>query len=148
MICVNCQKRITDGSNFCYNCGAKQPPSPAFGSDWDAGGKKRRSLRRPGRLFRCRCHNPPHLLAAGIPVRGHRSIGLRHPVDRITDRADWRSPDVSSSGIATHHSLASFKRSLPARSMRCSALEPRLSSYASPRPARGIHGMEASWGRL
>jgi phage shock protein C len=41
MICVNCQRRITDGSNFCYNCGAKQPPSPAFGSDWDAGGKKR-----------------------------------------------------------------------------------------------------------
>jgi phage shock protein C len=41
MICVNCQKRITDGSNFCYNCGAKQPPSPAFGADWDAGGKKR-----------------------------------------------------------------------------------------------------------
>jgi phage shock protein PspC (stress-responsive transcriptional regulator) len=41
MICVNCQKRITDGSNFCYNCGAKQPPSPSFGADWDAGGKKR-----------------------------------------------------------------------------------------------------------
>jgi phage shock protein PspC (stress-responsive transcriptional regulator) len=41
MICVNCQKRITDGSNFCYNCGAKQPPSPSFGGDWDAGGKKR-----------------------------------------------------------------------------------------------------------
>ena len=40
MICVNCQKRITDGSNFCYNCGAKQPPSPSFGADWDAGGKK------------------------------------------------------------------------------------------------------------
>jgi phage shock protein C len=41
MICVNCQKRITDGSNFCYNCGAKQPASPSFGADWDAGGKKR-----------------------------------------------------------------------------------------------------------
>jgi phage shock protein PspC (stress-responsive transcriptional regulator) len=25
MICVNCQKQITDGSNFCYNCGARQP---------------------------------------------------------------------------------------------------------------------------
>ena len=41
MICPSCQKEIADHSNFCYNCGAKQPPSPAFGSDWDAGGKKR-----------------------------------------------------------------------------------------------------------
>src|SRR5579864_9664565 len=42
MICVNCQRRITDGSNFCYNCGAKQPPSQhAFGADYEAGGKKR-----------------------------------------------------------------------------------------------------------
>jgi phage shock protein PspC (stress-responsive transcriptional regulator) len=24
MLCANCQKQITDGSNFCYNCGAKQ----------------------------------------------------------------------------------------------------------------------------
>ncbi len=33
MICPNCQKEIADGSNFCYNCGAKQqvasPPPPA-----------------------------------------------------------------------------------------------------------------------
>ncbi len=42
MICVNCQRRITDGSNFCYNCGAKQPPTQhAFGADYEAGGKKR-----------------------------------------------------------------------------------------------------------
>ena len=27
MLCANCQKQITDGSNFCYNCGAKQPGS-------------------------------------------------------------------------------------------------------------------------
>jgi phage shock protein PspC (stress-responsive transcriptional regulator) len=25
MICVNCQKSIADGSNFCCICGAKQP---------------------------------------------------------------------------------------------------------------------------
>jgi phage shock protein C len=24
MMCANCQKDIADGSNFCYNCGAKQ----------------------------------------------------------------------------------------------------------------------------
>ena len=42
MICVNCQRRITDGSNFCYNCGAKQPPTQhSFGADYEAGGKKR-----------------------------------------------------------------------------------------------------------
>ena len=42
MICTNCQRPITDGSNFCYNCGAKQPPSQhAFGADYEAGGKKR-----------------------------------------------------------------------------------------------------------
>jgi phage shock protein C len=35
MICPNCQKEIADGSNFCYNCGARQatnPPPPAYGS--------------------------------------------------------------------------------------------------------------------
>jgi len=25
MICTACQKVIADGSNFCYNCGARQP---------------------------------------------------------------------------------------------------------------------------
>ena len=25
MVCTTCQKEIADGSNFCYNCGAKQP---------------------------------------------------------------------------------------------------------------------------
>ncbi len=25
MVCANCQKTIAGGSNFCYNCGAKQP---------------------------------------------------------------------------------------------------------------------------
>jgi phage shock protein C len=24
MVCANCQKTIAEGSNFCYNCGAKQ----------------------------------------------------------------------------------------------------------------------------
>ena len=33
MVCVQCQKSIADGSNFCYICGARQPlasnvPSP------------------------------------------------------------------------------------------------------------------------
>jgi phage shock protein C len=39
MICPNCQKEIADGSNFCYNCGARQPaqappatPPPAYSS--------------------------------------------------------------------------------------------------------------------
>jgi phage shock protein PspC (stress-responsive transcriptional regulator) len=27
MICPTCQRKIADGSNFCYNCGAKQPYS-------------------------------------------------------------------------------------------------------------------------
>lgn len=25
MTCAQCQKEIAEGSNFCYNCGAKQP---------------------------------------------------------------------------------------------------------------------------
>src|ERR1700730_7043086 len=29
MVCANCQKQIADGSNFCYNCGAKQSASGA-----------------------------------------------------------------------------------------------------------------------
>jgi phage shock protein C len=32
MLCTNCRKEIVDGSNFCYNCGAKlnagAPPPP------------------------------------------------------------------------------------------------------------------------
>ena len=33
MLCTNCQKEIVDGSNFCYNCGAKLnagAPPPAY----------------------------------------------------------------------------------------------------------------------
>jgi phage shock protein C len=29
MICTNCQKEIADGSNFCYNCGARLASAPA-----------------------------------------------------------------------------------------------------------------------
>jgi len=29
MICASCQKEITAGSKFCYNCGAKQPETSA-----------------------------------------------------------------------------------------------------------------------
>lgn len=32
MLCASCQKQITDGSNFCYNCGAKQPGAPNVGA--------------------------------------------------------------------------------------------------------------------
>jgi len=29
MTCTSCQKDIAAGSRFCYNCGAKQPETPA-----------------------------------------------------------------------------------------------------------------------
>jgi phage shock protein C len=29
MICPSCQKEIVDGSNFCYNCGARLAPADA-----------------------------------------------------------------------------------------------------------------------
>jgi phage shock protein PspC (stress-responsive transcriptional regulator) len=32
MVCVTCQKDIAEGSNFCYNCGAKQPVAGAAAS--------------------------------------------------------------------------------------------------------------------
>ncbi len=42
MICVNCQRHIADGSNFCYNCGAKQPVAAAATTNAaQYGGKKR-----------------------------------------------------------------------------------------------------------
>jgi phage shock protein C len=42
MVCVNCQKQITDGSNFCYNCGAKQPLTGATSANaTEYGGRKR-----------------------------------------------------------------------------------------------------------
>lgn len=40
MVCTNCQRRIADASNFCYNCGAKQTPATTATPD-DFGGKKR-----------------------------------------------------------------------------------------------------------
>jgi len=47
MICTNCQKEIADGSNFCYNCGAKQAasaPPPAYGP-YGSGYPRRRIVR-------------------------------------------------------------------------------------------------------
>jgi len=41
MICANCQRNIADGSNFCYNCGAKQPPSATAGPAAETGGRRR-----------------------------------------------------------------------------------------------------------
>jgi phage shock protein PspC (stress-responsive transcriptional regulator) len=41
MTCSNCQRHIADGSNFCYNCGAKQVAVGAPGVAAEYGGKKR-----------------------------------------------------------------------------------------------------------
>ena len=41
MTCVNCRKDIAVGSRFCYNCGAKQPDTPAPGLSPETGGKKK-----------------------------------------------------------------------------------------------------------
>jgi phage shock protein C len=41
MVCANCQKQITDGSNFCYNCGAKQPVTATAAAYADCTPKKR-----------------------------------------------------------------------------------------------------------
>jgi phage shock protein PspC (stress-responsive transcriptional regulator) len=40
MICPSCHKDIAIGSKFCYNCGAKQPETPA-GLSPATGGHKR-----------------------------------------------------------------------------------------------------------
>jgi len=41
MTCVNCQKDIAVGSRFCYNCGAKQPETPAPGLSPQTGGTRK-----------------------------------------------------------------------------------------------------------
>src|SRR5258708_1115383 len=41
MTCPNCHKEIAVGSKFCYNCGAKQPETPAPGLSPATGGKKK-----------------------------------------------------------------------------------------------------------
>jgi len=41
MVCANCQKAIAEGSNFCYNCGAKQPVTGAAAAYADCAPKKR-----------------------------------------------------------------------------------------------------------
>jgi phage shock protein PspC (stress-responsive transcriptional regulator) len=45
MVCVNCQRHIADGSNFCYSCGAKQPAAGPAGANAAAYGGKRRLVR-------------------------------------------------------------------------------------------------------
>ena len=41
MICANCQKEIADGSNFCYNCGARQPAGSNANTPAYTGARKR-----------------------------------------------------------------------------------------------------------
>jgi phage shock protein PspC (stress-responsive transcriptional regulator) len=41
MVCANCQKTIAEGSNFCYNCGAKQPGTGSAAAYVDCAPKKR-----------------------------------------------------------------------------------------------------------
>ena len=41
MLCQNCQRQIAEGSNFCYNCGAKQVPTGAPGIAAQPGVRKR-----------------------------------------------------------------------------------------------------------
>jgi phage shock protein C len=41
MICANCQGNIADRSNFCYNCGARQPATATPGVAAATCGKKR-----------------------------------------------------------------------------------------------------------
>jgi phage shock protein C len=43
MVCANCQKAIAEGSNFCYNCGAKQPVTGA--AAYADGAPKKRLVR-------------------------------------------------------------------------------------------------------
>jgi phage shock protein C len=45
MVCANCQKQIADGSNFCYNCGARQPPAGASAAYTPDCGPKKRLVR-------------------------------------------------------------------------------------------------------
>jgi phage shock protein C len=41
MNCTSCNKNIAVGSNYCYNCGAKQPEAGAPGTSPAAGSPKR-----------------------------------------------------------------------------------------------------------
>jgi phage shock protein PspC (stress-responsive transcriptional regulator) len=41
MVCATCQRHIAEGSNFCYNCGAKQPTGGNSGVASEYGGRKR-----------------------------------------------------------------------------------------------------------
>jgi len=41
MVCGSCQKTIAEGSNFCYNCGAKQPVTGNAATYADSAPKKR-----------------------------------------------------------------------------------------------------------
>jgi len=41
MTCANCQKQIAEGSNFCYNCGAKQPVAGTATYATDSPARKR-----------------------------------------------------------------------------------------------------------
>ena len=41
MMCSACQRNIADGSNYCYNCGAKQPATAPPHAAYVSGGPKK-----------------------------------------------------------------------------------------------------------
>jgi phage shock protein C len=45
MTCSNCQKEIVEGSNFCYNCGARQTGGAVPGGSAAAGNRNKRLVR-------------------------------------------------------------------------------------------------------
>jgi phage shock protein C len=45
MVCATCQKQIADGSNFCYDCGAKQPVAGAASAYTADSAPKKRLVR-------------------------------------------------------------------------------------------------------
>ena len=116
MICVNCQKRITDGSNFCYNCGAKQPPSPSFGADSDAGGKKRLVRSSTDKKIAGVCGGLADYFDVDATII--RICWLLAFLCAAAHRADRVSPNVGNAGhIAAHHALVKWNAAMATASV-------------------------------
>src|SRR5438876_8069827 len=109
MTCVNCRKDIAVGSRFCYNCGAKQPDTPAPGLSPQTGGKRKLMRSSTDKKIAGVCAgladyfdldpNRPRRLAAGHTLCWDRRACLPRALDRAPRGTGWRDTDLSDCGF-------------------------------------------------
>ncbi len=121
MTCVNCQKDIAVGSRFCYNCGAKQPETPAPGLSPETGGKRKLMRSSTDKKIAGVCAGLADyfdldptivrvvwllaILFAGTGFLAYINwfFGLHHSLDCTPRGSGWRDTDFGDRGFLDYH---------------------------------------------